>query len=231
VICAIIITTYTREKIIGKAIRSVPWADLILIVHFTNGEYPPDQTLAVAREAAGDRLRVIDIGEAYGCSQARNAGLDEATRLGATWALQLDTDEWVQCEGVNIRETLARVPALATVLMTWDSHQSYQKARFFRLPASGRFYGFSHEDWRPLQGVAILPPQITVCEIPKTVGKMLGNIPHILDMVSRDLEVEPDNPRWKWYRNTLLKALELKDQIDEHTMAEMLNRIPQEIKP
>ena len=229
-ICAVVITSYTRESIVGDAIRSVPWADLVVLVHFTNGEDPPDRTLSIAQEVAGDRLRVVELGSIDSCSKARNAGLDEATRLGADWAVQLDTDERILCAGVDIPGTLSRVPPQATALMAWCSTTQDHKARFFRLPASGRFHGFSHEDWRPLTGIAILPRKITVYEIPKSIGKLLSSIETILSVLAHDLEAEPDNQRWLYYQKTLTAALELKDKIDSITLAKMLGQYPTEFK-
>jgi len=206
-ICAVVVTSYTRQHLIQGAIQSVPWADFILLVHITNTEATPDATLAIARATCGNRLRVVEAGEAHSMSEARNLGLAEAANLGADWAVELDTNKPIIWNLTDIPATLAGVPASGKVIEIYDEAHAYHKPVFFHLPVEGKFHGWSHEDWRPSEGSGLIADGVVFREIHKHPDVIRDGLKPLLAAVERDIEDEPDNLRWRHYREDCISRM------------------------
>ena len=138
----IVSTTLTGNShdIIGDALRSVvDWVDWLLVIDTGI----TDDTLAIAREIAGNKLLVREFPWQDDFAAARNFALTAAAETGADWAVSLDSDERLDRGGVDVRSRLAA--AEADVLHVAHANGTYAKERFFRLPVRGRYVGPTHE--------------------------------------------------------------------------------------
>ena len=206
-IAAIVVSSYTRDAIIGDAIETVPWADKIILVHITNGETVPDHTPEIAFAVCHYRLEILEVGLVATMAEARNKGLEYAAARGYDWAVQLDTDERINWHGINVPATPADIPENIGVLTMYSDDYRYHKGRFFRLPPSGRFYGHSHEDWRPMIGIATMPQAITFSEIVKPEPLIVRNLLEQLEAIKRDITEEPNVQRWRDYYDDCVARL------------------------
>jgi tetratricopeptide (TPR) repeat protein len=140
----IVSTTLTgnREDQIGDALRSVAkWVDRCIVIPTC-----PilDDTIEVARRVCGDKLHVqpyepIARTDSFHFGDARNFALACAGRLGAAWALTIDTDERlhvVTSFGLDQENDL--------ILCQYED-KSYAKERFIRIPPEGHWVGPTHE--------------------------------------------------------------------------------------
>ena len=121
----IVSTTLTGSNadIIGDALASVvAQVDRCLVID-TGAK---DDTVAVARNVAGDKLVVRELAWPNDFAAARNFALDAATALGATWAITVDTDERLVFDpGVRLSQLLAATRA--QVCMVVDDLGNYSK--------------------------------------------------------------------------------------------------------
>ena len=194
-----------RADLIGDALRSaVAWSDLMLIVDTGINE----QMVETAREIAGDKLHIVKWEGPKDCGnffEIRNFGLDEAYRLGVDWACILDTDERMHTNGVDVKTELERIGS-GTVLVPIDSRK-YLKERFFKIPAKDRYIGGVHECVVPKDAKQIPLNSICFSEIPKTPEQQESKLNHMVDMLSKETDKDPDNPRWWYYLGDSLAGL------------------------
>ena len=204
---SVTVASDTRAALIGDALRSVvDWVDLCLIVHLVDPAATPDRTLAIAREVAGAKFRQVDIPVATATGGMRNAGLDEAARLGGDWAVLLDTDERLERHGGDVRGALDRTPEAVRMITVADDTGTYDKIRFLRLPAEGRYRQDVHEDFAgpgPLGRIG----RIRFRELPKTPEQLRANAEAQLAGLEAQARAEPDNPRWRYYHGRTLELL------------------------
>lgn len=197
--------TSNRASIIGDALRSVsPWADLCLIVDLGI----TDNTLEVAREIVGDRLRVVKYEGEDDTSAHRNLGLDECARLGGDYACTLDTDE--RCEdlhGVDLHAELARIPEeTGTVICPMDGGR-YSKERFLHLPAKDKYEGPCHECIVPRNTGQATLRHVKFWELSKTAERYQDKFEKAERQLRKATEDDPQNPRWWYYLGDSLAGL------------------------
>ena len=139
----IISTTLTGSNadIIGAAIASVSaQVDRCLVIDTG----ATDDSIAVAREAAGGKFLLREFPWKHDFAAARNFALQAATEAGGTWAVTVDTDERLLFEGsFELRKALGGTAA--HVLLVADDLGTYSKERIVRLPATVRWSGPTHE--------------------------------------------------------------------------------------
>lgn len=194
----IVATTLTgsNASIIGDALASVlAQVDRCLVID-TGAK---DDTLAVARAVAGDKLEVRSFPWQNDFAAARNFALDAAASLGATWALTVDTDERIDFEpGVRLADLLRATRA--QVCMVLDDLGTYSKERIVRLPAKVRWTGPTHEclegrtvaDTVTLQGVRFH-------ELPKDEAATRAKFERDLAILKKYTRQHGKQSRWFYY--------------------------------
>lgn len=210
-LCSITVTSSTKESIIADCMRSVAFCDMNLIVHMVPVDqgYQDDRTLEIARSIAGSRYRQIDVPMYPGntIEVFRNAGLDEATRLGADWAVQCDTDDRIVLNGVDIKKTLERVDANIMGMTVYAMDGETDRALIFRLPTIGKYENGIHEDFSIPITHAI--ERVRYQSIPKTPEQLKARSRLDLEGLKAQWDKEPNNPRWPYYAGIAAENLEL----------------------
>lgn len=212
-ICSVTVTSDTKATIIGDALRSViQWVDQCLLVHLVSGD-TPDNTLDIARQVAGEKLVIVDTQLAGGMADWRNLGLDYAAKLGHDWACQLDTDERIILNGLDIRAALKGTPEHIYGLTVSENTGVYDKPRFFRLPAVGKFSHVVHEEYLPQIGWYL--PIVRFEELPKGPEQVQERLRNDLIGCQKQIEDDPNNPRWHYYYGATLEAAGKPEQAKE----------------
>ena len=124
---SVILIAKDEQASIGRVLRSVAWADEIVVVDSGS----TDRTVEIAREL-GAKVTVTDDWPGFG--PQKNRALDLAT---GDWVLSLDADEWLTAESA---EEICRVVATgATGPAAW------------RMPRRSSFCGrfMRHSGWWP----------------------------------------------------------------------------------
>lgn len=99
---SLIVITKNEEASIERCLRSVPFADEMVVVD--NGS--TDKTIEIARSLGA---RVIETADWPGFGPQKNRALEAAS---GEWVLSLDADEWIESELADeIRTVLARADA------------------------------------------------------------------------------------------------------------------------
>ncbi len=188
--------TGSNADIIGDALASVvTQVDRCLVVD-TGAK---DDTLAVARSVAGDKLVVRELAWPNDFAAARNFALDAATELGGTWAITVDTDERLVFDpGVRLSQLLGA--SRAQVCMVVDDLGNYSKERVVRLPSKVRWAGPTHEclegrtsaDTATLQGVRFH-------ELSKDPAAMRRKFERDLALLKRHTRQHAKQARWYYY--------------------------------
>lgn len=182
-----------NEAIIEDALRSVvDWVDMCIVIDTGI----TDSTLIRASEVAGAKLRVAKHAWQNNFSLARNFALEVATQYGADWAMTLDTDERINKGDHDIRTFLAKTSA--NVVMIHDPEFSYQKERFFRLPAKALWKGPTHEcfEYTPQSETLHGPTFSEVTKAPEEWQKKFKRDIEILEPYTKE---NPTDPRWFYY--------------------------------
>lgn len=201
-ICSVTITSRTREKVIGDCIKSVlPICSDILIIHLFDAE-GDDNTLGVARQIAGKRLKIVNVSVKTPWPEVRNKALEEADYLGADWALMLDTDERLIENGVDIRKALEEAPADVEAVDVYRVGGNEQRTKFFRLPAQGRFRHLYHEEYTPINRIDQFVG-VRFSEVGK--GSKDRSVEIALPHIERQMKEDPQNPRWRFYKAWMLE--------------------------
>ena len=206
---SITVTSDTKEATIADALKSVrDWVDLMLIVHIEDGN---DTTMQVAHDICKSKLRVVGVPLDMPFFDMRNAGLIEAERLSADWSAQLDTDERILRNDIDVRSTLAKVPAAIEAVTVHEDTGNYDKVRFIRHPTMCRFSQSFHEELVPDPKKCTLS-RIRFHELPKSPERIAEIIQGQIHWCGVQCELEPDNPRWRYY---LASALEKVKRLPE----------------
>ena len=194
----IVSTTLTGSNagIIGDALASVvAQVDRCLVIDTGAA----DDSIAVARAVAGNKLALRQFRWRDDFAAARNFALDAAAELGGTWAITVDTDERLLFEpGVELSRILAATRA--QVCMVLDDVGAYSKERVVRLPATVRWAGPTHEclegrttaDTATLQGVRFH-------ELPKDAASARRKFQRDLAILQRHTRQHPQQARWFYY--------------------------------
>jgi glycosyltransferase involved in cell wall biosynthesis len=124
---SVILIAKDEEPSIARALRSVAWADEIIVVDSGSG----DRTVEIAREH-GARVTVTDDWPGFG--PQKNRALDLAT---GDWVLSLDADEWLTPQSA---EEIRRIVAADAT-----------RAAAYRMPRRSSFCGrfLRHSGWWP----------------------------------------------------------------------------------
>ena len=190
-----------NEAIVGDALRSVvDWVDACLLLDTGI----TDRTLEVAREVAGAKLVVERFPWVDDFAAARNAALAAAARLGHDWAVTLDTDERIDRRGTDVRAALAATPH--DTLMVAHVGETYEKERFFRLPARGEFVGPTHEAFVNHGWRGSLPGPV-FDEAGKDDAGYRRKFERDVAILERHTAAHPDDPRWWYYLGDSLANL------------------------
>jgi len=194
--------TGSREDEIGDAIRSVvDVVDKVLVVDTGAA----DLTLVRAKEAAGDKLAFARH-EWKDFSQARNAGLEEAKKLGADWALILDTDERLHWNGTDPRSYLEeKLGNPEAVIMIESSDGHYPKEKIVRSTAGARWIGPTHEAL--VGGTRETMPGVSFSELGKTGEQLAYKFSRDAELLYDFVAENPDDPRWWFYLGQSLEGL------------------------
>jgi tetratricopeptide (TPR) repeat protein len=195
--------TGNASNLVGDAIASVvDWVDCCLVLDTG----VTDETITIARDIAGDKLRVVAWTWTNDFAEARNTALDEAAKLGADWAIMVDTDERIIPGSAlaTLRESLRDTNATMLLVETVTGH--YAKERFFRLPRQGEYVGPTHEAFvgtprrEQLAGIRFL-------EVSKTPEQLRAKFERDKSILTQHVEQHPDDPRWHYYLGDTLKNL------------------------
>jgi len=135
---SVIVITYNEEQNIERCLRSVRWADEIIVVD----SFSTDRTVEIAR---GMTATVLE--HAYdGDIPQRERGFAHAT---GDWLMYLDADEEVSPElGAEIRDLLSQPPSgpdgytllrKSMIFGTWTEHGGWFPDLTFRLFRKGRY--------------------------------------------------------------------------------------------
>ena len=191
--------TNSRETEIVDALRSVvDSVDRVLLLDTGIA----DRTIELARAVAGDKLSVVQ--HAWvDFSAARNAGIDAAKALGATWIVVVDSDERIDCGAVNLRDALARMQV--DVVLIESSDGSYPKEKFLRAACGARYAGPAHEAL--LGGSRGTLPGVTFSELPKTPQKLAEKFARDVSILGAYVREHPNDPRWWYYLGQSLEGL------------------------
>lgn len=178
-LCTITITS-SRERIIGDALRSAPFADGFVVVDLGIA----DGTLEVVRQVAGGRpVHVVEHPWADDTAAPRNTGLEEAARQGYGLACVLDTDERLLLRGEDLDAVLAE----GDTWNAWNDVHTYTKARFIRLPAARRFEDDTHEVYHNLGGDPVLD-RLRFHELPKSPERIREQSVYVLRKMNERLK-------------------------------------------
>lgn len=190
-------------SVLVDALRSVaPIVDLSLLLW--TGPDDPAQKAEIERaaSAATDRARIVSWPWRADFGAARQAALDLATETGASWCLWVDTDEWIDPRGEDVRATILSAGAPALLMPNADG--TYYQPRALRLPCGERWSGRTHES------ISVAGPRFArACfvERPKTDEQILAkrerDLAILLD-VTREI---PSDPRWHFYLGDTLEGL------------------------
>jgi tetratricopeptide (TPR) repeat protein len=202
--------TGSNRDIIGDALRSVvDWVDCCLLIDTGIS----DDTIAVARAIAGDKLEVREFPWCNDFSAARNFCLTAAAETGADWAVTVDSDERMNLNGVDIRAALAATAEPA--LLAPHGSGTYTKDRFFRLPAAGAFKGPTHEAYYRTDvvgGATVSIPGVIFDELVKSPEQIQFKDERDRAILSEYVKVNSTEPRWFYYLGDVLQRLGRHDE-------------------
>jgi Glycosyltransferases involved in cell wall biogenesis len=194
----IVSTTLTASNagIIGDALASVLAQVDRCIVIDTGAR---DDTLAIARSVAGDKLVVREFQWKEDFAAARNFALQAATDAGAQWAVTVDTDERLSFDpDFNLAHALAGTHA--NVLLIADDTRTYSKERIVRLPASVRWIGPTHEVLEGQRaGESLVLPGVRFSELSKDPESLRRKFERDVAILKRYTKQHARDPRWHYY--------------------------------
>jgi tetratricopeptide (TPR) repeat protein len=194
----IVTTTLTGSNadIIGDALASVvDHVDRCLVID-TGAQ---DESIAVARRVAGDKLLLRDFPWKNDFAAARNFALQSAAEAGAAWAITLDTDERLLFDrGFDLRDALQR--AQADVLLVGDDGDTYAKERILRLPAGVRWNGPTHEVLEGQRaGHSATLAGVRFLELPKDPATLRRKFERDIAILKKYTRQHARQPRWFYY--------------------------------
>lgn len=205
-ICSVTIAN-NRQYVIARMVASLKdHVDEIIILDTGI----TDATVEWARAAAGDTpVKIVPFSWRNDFSAARNAALQAGADAGAAWALMVDTDEWIEFDGEDLRAQIAKAESqnIRHLLMR---HMTgiYVQPRVFKLPASGVFEGPTHEaygNWAP--GLTL--EKTRFYDAPKTAEEQKVKLLRDETILRRHLKHKENqnNPRWYYYLGDTLYNL------------------------
>jgi tetratricopeptide (TPR) repeat protein len=166
-----------------------------------------DDSLAIAREVAGEKLLVREFPWCNDFSAARNFALQAATEAGGRWAVTVDTDERLLFDpGVSLRDALSRTRA--KVLLIGHRDGSYAKERIIRLPTSNWWNGPTHEALEGQRaGESEILQGVHFDELRKDAAAMKLKFERDVAILAEHVKQNPTLPRWHYYLGASLHDL------------------------
>ncbi len=166
-----------------------------------------DDTLAVAREVAGDKLVVREFPWRNDFSAARNFALEAAVEAGAKWAVTVDTDErLVFDDGVDLHKLLAK--SRSKVLLIGHVDGSYSKERIVRVPTRMHWVGPTHEALEGQRaGESEILQGVRFEELAKDAAALRAKFERDAAVLEEYVREHPDVPRWHYYLGASLHDL------------------------
>jgi len=179
-----------RAHTIREALLSIaPHVDGILLINTGI----TDNTIEIARETVGDKLVVRQWAWQDHFGEARNAGLQIATELGAGWGVFCDTD--MRYEGAeNIR---AAMTPMAPGILYVTSKAGCLQSLVFRLPTELKWTRRAHNVVCHSGEQRVIPGVIT-WEAAKTPEQMKERFKTTLRLLLQEIEEDPKSCRG-WY--------------------------------
>jgi tetratricopeptide (TPR) repeat protein len=193
-ICASILSNGNADTI-ADAIRSVlPLADCVLLVDTGI----TDDTIEIAREAAGGNLFVEILRWPNRFDEARNFCLRTVNRMGATWYLMLDSDETYHvADAPATRAIIAGRPLVDCWLIEHDG--DYVKEKMIRVSSAARYSGRTHESLIGVEPAAKRTlPGVTVSGRPKSPEAFRAKLLRDASALEAETAESPHDSRW-WY--------------------------------
>ena len=205
VVMSIVSTTLAgsgSEKTIVRALTSIePHVDRCLVIITC-----PDEDAVIegrAIEGAGPKLEVKRWTWCDDFGAARNAALDLARELGASWTVTCDSDEWWE-DADELRPTLARARD-ERCFYAYNGSRQYVQPRAIAIPCAKRWNGRVHE-CLDLRGPAL--KRARFCEDPKTPEQIRAKAARDLRELWQLAQEEPENPRWRYYLGEALNHVD-----------------------
>lgn len=182
------------KDVVTDAIASVvDWVDLCLLID-TGAD---DGSIEIAVAAAGEKAVVRSYTWCNDFAHARNFAIDQATDLGAQWAVTVDADERMLIGDFLIREYLASTTA--GCLFTQDDTRTYWKARFFLLPCPVRYEGPTHESFAGFRLTEERLLDVRFSELAKTDAQLRAKRLRDIEILTAYTKAHPNHPRWFYY--------------------------------
>jgi glycosyltransferase involved in cell wall biosynthesis len=211
----IVSTTLTgnNRDLIADALRSVvAWVDFCLIIDTGI----TDDTLDVARSIAGEKLRVASFPWINDFSAARNFALQEARKLGAKWAVTLDSDERFN---VHTSHELTLSEAIngqsdITVWLVEAFDGTYVKERILCLDREDiSWVGPTHEalPWKANDKREVLGA-VKVFEVPKSRQMLVEKFTRDIQILKNHIQAQPGDARWHFYLGVSYSGLNLNEE-------------------
>jgi tetratricopeptide (TPR) repeat protein len=174
-----------------------------------------DDTLAVARTVAGDKLLVREFPWRNDFAAARNFALEAAAEAGARWAVTVDTDERLILDpGASLAERLARTRA--NVLLVSQADGSYAKERIVRLPTRLHWSGPTHEALTGQRsGESAVIDGVRFTELAKDAATLRRKFERDVEILRAHVAAHPDDPRWHYYLGASLHDLQRHEEAIE----------------
>jgi tetratricopeptide (TPR) repeat protein len=202
-ICCVILAGGNREDKIGAAVESaLGLVDTIILIDTDAA----DAAIVVVRGMIGTRCVVVKLPDGMtSTSERRTFCLAVAHELGFDACILLDTDErLIWCDANEVWSEVERAREHGAYwCMTWNDldaigGNSYPKARFFWLPAVGRYDGIAHEAFVANTPGALLK-SVTFHEVPKTPSELEALTLSVAETMRTEIRKEPGNSRWHFY--------------------------------
>ena len=209
-IVATILSGNSADIVADAVSSAIDWVDEVLLIDTGIS----DGTADLVERLSGSKFRRSEFSWRNDFAAARNWALQEATRLGAGWALTLDTDERISVDGLRdieeFRDRLRSEPQILTWSVT-AAGGSYAKERIIRVPTTLVWRGRTHE---ALTGASPdqrkLLAEMRFNETPKIAESSSHKLERDLVILMEETRDKPDNPRWWYYLGQTLDGLKRK---------------------
>lgn len=195
-----------REHLICDALSSVEnWVDGHLLIDTGTAE-------AAIQRAENHCIKPVFIRKwnLDSAADARNACLSFATELGADYAVILDTDERIRNRGDSPREVIWQNRDV-DYWLAYNIEHRYSKVRVIKLPPNGRYSGHTHEAFCS-DGKSAFFKYLCFEEIPKDPAYYPQYAKIILERMERQIENEPNQSRWYYFKGDCLFVLKEYDR-------------------
>ncbi len=189
----------------GALASVADWVDECIVIDTSPTPYP--YLREVVDEAVGAKGTVAEWAWTGSFADARNAAFLTAERLGADWAVTVDTDERIQLGGEDVRGTLASFQGSGLLSLADDL--SYAKPRFLRCRSGVRWLGSVHESIAvSAQADLHTLPLLRFSELWKTPEDLRRKYERDAAALRAELSTSPDSTRAWYYLGASLHGLE-----------------------